>query len=235
MKALINYSFLLLFFTTSLSSSTFAQKGLAAETDPFTAISAAAGVTVYLRQGETERIKVVGSDEDVEGLIVETKGNTLHVYYESRSGWKIGKVSRNAKVYVQVRDITSIEASSGSDVIGENLLVSKDLTVSASSGADVKIEVDAENLSLSTSSGSDIKASGKALALTASASSGSDIDAEGLQVNKATLSASSGADISVEVLEEVEAKASSGAEIRVSGNPVTKNIEESSTGDVYVK
>lgn len=241
MKNLINISVLFLSLICFGCAEAPIQAQVPVEVAPFNAIEASAGVEVYLRQGSTEKIKVQGSEKDLEGLVIETRGTVLHISYDSNTmrvtSWGLGgrKGARSAKVYVQAVELNSIKASSGADIRGETIIKGSDLEIETSSGSDVKVEVAADRLVLKSSSGSDIKISGEAGEVNASSSSGSDISASGLTARRATLKASSGSDIKMTVTEEVDASASSGADIKVSGNPAKRQESASSSGDVLIK
>lgn len=237
MKKLINLLLLALPLLLVSCADHSVQAQLPVEVSPFNAIEASAGVDVILRQGSSEKIKVQGSEKEIEGLVVETRGTVLHIYYDKKSdAWSLlsSGSHRSAKVYVQAVELNSIKASSGSDIRGESVVRSGDFEIHASSGSDVTMEISADRLSLSASSGSDIRLSGEVREVFATSSSGSDINAEGLTARTAILKASSGSDIEMTVSDEVDAGASSGADIKVSGNPVKRNKDESSSGEVQI-
>ncbi len=226
--------FILGLLSMALGTSTFAQSSIPMQVSPFNAIKASAGVDVYLSMGTSESVRVEGSERDLKDLVVETKGETLHIYYKSRSDWSIfqGSMRRSAKVYVQAVELQEVSASSGADIRSENTIRGEVLAVSASSGADIRLDIQVGDLSLESSSGSDIYLSGRALSVNAVASSGSDIKADKLSATVAMLTVSSGADIRMEVLQELKARASSGGDIKVSGNPGERDVEKSSGGSV---
>lgn len=210
-------------------------QGLASETDVFDSIKASAGVAVFVKQGPEHRIRVSGDDEDLKNLVIETRGSTLHIYYES-SGWNLFKSNvGNAKVYVQLVDISAIEASSGAEVKSEGSLRSEKLSLKVSSGAEMKLSINAAHLTAESSSGAEMELSGSAEKVEGSASSGSEIEAFRLTASSASLSASSGGDIEMAVTDSVTAKASSGGDITIKGLPQERNIEKSSGGSVRFK
>jgi len=238
MKKLINISLFVLPFLGFSCSESPVHAQVPVEVSPFNAIEASSGVDVILRQGSTEKIKVQGSEKEIEGLVVETRGTVLHIYYDKKSdAWSLLSTGsqRSAKVYVQAVELNSIKASSGADVRGETVVRGSDFEIHASSGSDVTMEISVDRLSLSASSGSDIRLSGEVKDVFATSSSGSDINAVGLTALKAILKASSGSDLEMTVTDEVEAGASSGADIRVSGNPAKRQESASSSGDVLIK
>lgn len=200
----------------------------------FNTIKVSSGIDLYVRMGETEEVKVVADDDIIDKVITEVKDGTLKIYMKQNNNWNWG-TTKSRKVYVSVKTLERLDASSGSDVNSENLLTGESLKVSASSGSDVTLEIHYKNFSLDTSSGSDARISGKTKNFEAESSSGSDIKAQDLESVICKVSVSSGSDATVNVSDELYANASSGGDVRYYGNPQVKDINESSGGDVTQK
>ncbi len=198
----------------------------------FKEIKVSAGIDLYLSMGETEEVKIVADDDIIDDIKTEVKDGTLHIYMKNNSWFNWNRMNKTRKVYVTVKELEALRASSGSDVRTSNTLKGERLLVTASSGSDVEIDVIYKNLKVDTSSGSDARLSGKVKNLEAEASSGSSIKAQELESQNCKAKASSGSDISVSVSDELYARASSGADIRYSGNPQTRDTDESSGGDI---
>lgn len=198
----------------------------------FHGISVSTGIDLYISQKSVEEVVVVADEDDMDKIITTVEGGILKIYIKEKSWFKINWNNASRKVYVSVKEIDKLYASAGSDVVSESLLKLKNLDVDASSGSDIRLELEAESVNVESSSGSDISLKGKVGHLQANASSGGDIDAANLHSNKCSAKTSSGSDISIYVTEELSASASSGGDITYSGNPKTKNIDESSGGDV---
>jgi len=128
--------------------------------------------------------------------------------------------------------LAGVSASSGADV--DLLAIRADqLALDASSGADIRAENAAlGSVTIKASSGADVEIAGSADTLVADASSGADIDADDLRAKTVTAAASSGAGISVHATASIRAKASSGGDIDVSGNPGRRDLDESSGGSI---
>lgn len=200
----------------------------------FNAVKVSAGIDLYLKMGDSEEVKVVADDDIIDKVITEVKDGTLHVYMK-KSSWIGWGFNGSRKVYVSVKELTKINASSGSEVKSENTLTGENLDVKVSSGSEVVIDVVYKNFSVDTSSGSEAKISGKTKTLKAEASSGSEIKANNLESKICKARASSGSEIDINVSDEIYANASSGADINYYGNPGVKDINESSGGDVKRK
>ena len=200
----------------------------------FNAIKISSGIDLYLRMGETEEVKVVADGDIIDKVITEVKDGTLKIYMKQNNNWNWG-ITKSRKVYVSVKELVRLDASSGSDVNSENTLTGESLEVKASSGSDVNLDIHYKNFSVDASSGSDARISGKTKNLKVEASSGSDVKAQYLESVICKVSVSSGSDATVNVSEELYANASSGGDVRYYGNPQVKDINESSGGDVTHK
>jgi hypothetical protein len=198
-------------------------------------VSVSAGIDLYLTQKNVEEVFVEADSDDLDKIITEVEGGILKIYIKEKSWFNLNWTHNNRKAYVSFITLDKLDASAGSDINSEGVLKLNELDMDASSGSDIKIELEAEKLVVESSSGSDVRIKGKVNVLYASASSGSDIDASELQSKKCNASVSSGSDVRVNVTEELDANASSGGDITYSGNPKSKDINESSGGDVHGK
>ncbi|MGF7138378.1 head GIN domain-containing protein [Roseimarinus sediminis] len=197
------------------------------EVGSFTTIKASAGVNVFLFQGDEEKV-VVEADENLqECVVVRTRGDVLTCYIDCSILY-----SKKLNVYVNFKTLKRVDASSGADVYGETLIRAETLNLHSSSGADIKLEIDADEVECSSDSGADIVLKGKADRFDGNASSGADIKASDLEVDRCKASASSAGDISIRVHDEINANASSGGDVTYYGNPDREYISESSGGDV---
>ncbi|MEX0287975.1 MAG: head GIN domain-containing protein [Flavobacteriaceae bacterium] len=195
-------------------------------TEEFTVVTASEGLDVYVTQADEFEI-TVEADENVIDLIgTDIRDGRLKVHTIEN----IGRATK--KVYVSLPEITALKSSSGADLIGKNSIETGKISLDASSGSDLQVELVADEVEASTSSGADIRVSGEANFLDADASSGSDIKARDLLVKKCVADASSGADISVNVSESLTANASSGADISYSGD-ATVQKRKSVSGSVH--
>ncbi len=193
----------------------------------FSRVKVSSGIDLFIKQGSKVSLTVEADENLHDYIMTEVEGNQLKIYVDGNI-WR----AKARKVYLTVTDLEELKATSGSDVYSESVLKSKDLVVSTSSGADMNIEVDADNVKSSSSSGSDLKITGKSITHSTSATSGSSINAYGLESKDVTAKVSSGADIGVYAAESINARASSGGDIRYKGNPEKVNKKTSSGGGV---
>ena len=193
----------------------------------FTRVKVSSGIDLYIKQGSKASLTVEADENLHDYIITEVDNGMLKIYVEGNI-WR----AKARKVYLTVTTLEELRATSGSDVVSENVLKAKDLEVSTSSGADMRIEVDAINVTSSSSSGSDLRITGKSESHSSNASSGSSVKAYGLESRDVTARVSSGADISVFASKSINARASSGGDIRYKGSPEKVTRKTSSGGGV---
>jgi hypothetical protein len=197
------------------------------QVEKYESISASAGIEVFLIQDSIVKV-VVEADENLQDNIkTEVSDGELKIYPKKRI-----RSYKAKKVYVTFTSIHSLAATSGSDIKSKSELKLPSLDLSASSGANINISLIITDLNVEGSSGSDIDLTGTAANLSVDGSSGTNIKASKLQSKICTAGASSGAKLKIYVSDKIIAKASSGGNISVKGNPTERDIEKSSGGDV---
>ncbi len=231
MKKLI-YSVLLL---TLIFTASYAQNETYIENrsvKSFNALSACCGIDVYISEGKSSTIRVeTNYEEHLPHIITETKNGELKISLTNKNVFKRPQ-NLWVKVYLSASNLIGAKATSGSDIRSKTPLFADDIKLSASSGADINVELNAGNIECKASSGSDIKVKGKASYASLRASSGSDINLSEMTVGVVDASASSGSDIIVTAMEEINAKASSGGDVVYKGTPKIVNKRERFGGGV---
>ena len=229
--SLFSLSAVLILFASCNISGVTGNKNVVKQTrtvnENFTAVKISQGINLFLTQGDTVSI-ITEADENIQELLkTEIENGVLKIYFTEQFGKTEAK-----NVYVTMPEINKITASSAADVKGKSVISSDDLTIDASSGADIEIEIDAAKLSCESSSGADIDLIGNCGTANFRASSGADIDAKELNTENVSAKTSSGADISVFAVKSLTANASSGGDISYYGNPEKLDINTSSGGDI---
>ena len=182
---------------------------------------------LYITQSDNQALSIE-ADENLHNLIItEVVDGTLRIYTSEN----IGRVTLK-KVMLNIKTISKITATSGSDVYGNNTIKVSSLDLNSTSGADIKLNVKTEALNCHATSGSDIDISGSTVNFVASATSGSDIDASELIAKIADVRVTSGADVDVYSTKVLTAHATSGGDIKYLGNPETINKSDNSTGSI---
>ena len=183
-------------------------------TEDFTAIRTSTGLDVNITQ-ENQNAVIVEADENLQNLIVTEVENGVLKIYSEKNIWS----AKSKKVHVSIKTLNSLKASSGSDVRTVKKIQSEEISIGASSGASVRMNVVANSIATNTSSGATIRVSGSADNHAAKASSGSSIKAYDLISKNVIVNVSSGANIDIHASKYIEARASSGGAIAYNGTP----------------
>ena len=222
----------LLFIALFSSSILFAQSSKNLPVKNFSEIGVSSGIDLYLTQGSTEQVRLVGDKDLIEKAVVERSGNGIRIKY--RDGFSLSNLFRNKslKAYVTYKNISSISASGGSDVKTENTLKANKLTLHASGGSDLDMSIVCRDIEIETSGGSDVELKGSAANMSLHTSGGSDVDAFDFKVDYAKVNASGGSDANVYVLKALEANASGGSDVRYKGTASYRKTSDSRSGSV---
>tara|TARA_R100001369_G_scaffold3540_8_gene10998 strand:+ start:46156 stop:46815 length:660 start_codon:yes stop_codon:yes gene_type:complete len=193
----------------------------------FNSIKISQGLDLYITQSNTVSLSLE-ADENLHDIIMtEVKNGVLSIYTSENI-----RRATSKKIILNITDLSSIKATSGSDVYSTNTIKTEELILSSTSGADIELDVETTKLDCDSTSGSDITVRGTTKILMASATSGSDIDARNLSAEKSDVKATSGADIYINTSKELTARATSGGDIRYSGNPKKVIKSDNSAGSV---
>ncbi len=183
----------------------------------FSGLSVGNGIEVYLTQGNDEKLTIEAKGVDEKDVISDVRNGILKLSVERRGmNFSFGR-SRSVKAYVTFRQLSSLAATGGATVIGQEKLSFRDLNVSAAGGADVKLNLIANSLNALASGGSDLALEGTARTLIADGTGGSDLDARKLTVEIGSANASGGSNVSLYATRELNLKASGGSDIYYSG------------------
>ncbi len=193
----------------------------------FNAVKASRGLDVILVNDQETKVIVEANKNLHEHIKVYVKENTLHVTSDKNIYWADEK-----NVFVSYDKINQLKVNSGASITAQESLVQKELTLSATSGADIRLDIKAETLSSSVTSGAMIDLTGKVNNHKASATSGANIRAKDLLSLVSEAKATSGASIRIHAKNEFTGKATSGADVVYYGKPERVSEVDNSGGNV---
>jgi hypothetical protein len=196
----------------------------------FDQIHVSRGMNVYVSQGSPAKVVVIADNNLHEVIETKVEGGILKVYVNENIRW-----AKEKKVMVTVEKLSGLETSSGSNVWSQNQIMSENLEMKASSGANLTMDVNSKYLKSECSSGANIKLSGLAKDAELEASSGANLKGEELKAENCKMRASSGGNVSSTVNGKLEAHASSGGNVVYFGEPTETDVNTSSGGNIHKK
>lgn len=209
-----------------------AQDSKSVRVKDFNGLTVSSGIDLYLTQGSSESLTIKGRSDVIENVIVEQNGTHVAIRYKSGVNWSSLFRNQSIKVYVNYKTLNRLGASGGSDVYTVNMLKTDALNLSASGGADLKLNLTCKDLTLSISGGSDAELKGSGENLKVTASGGADVDAFSYMVDYARAIVSGGSDANLYVNKGLEASASGGGDVNFKGKAFLKKLNNSKSGDI---
>lgn len=211
--------------------------GEARQVADFSGVDVRMGINVVFKQENQKSVKVIADADKLKYIITKVENGILNVYIDNK-GEKNLKF-KNLSVIISNPDISIVKASSGGNFTAGNTINTPNLTfdvssgssvngdfkvknsseIKISSGAGVKIKLQADRVKLNASSGSSSKIEGSASVLEFDVSSGASVKMIDFIVQEAEGEATSGSVISMNVNNKLKVKASSGGVVKYKGNP----------------
>lgn len=193
----------------------------------FSKIKVNTGLELEISQGNENKI-VLEADENLHDIIFTEVENGVLKIYSEKSIWK----AKSKKVFVTVKNLHELSATSGVFVNNETIFKADTLTVIATSGAEINFSVEANSIITVATSGADLKIAGKANYHNSNATSGASIRAKSLESATVFANVTSGADIDIFASETFNANATSGGDINYFGNPKKATKKTTSGGSI---
>ncbi|MDY6984345.1 MAG: DUF2807 domain-containing protein, partial [Pseudomonadota bacterium] len=136
------------------------------------------------------------------------------------------------KVSVTLPELTRIRTSGGADVRGQSPFTGDDLELRSSGGSNITLDLQYDSIDARTSGGSTMHLTGAANRGMLTSSGGSRQNNDDLAIKEAELRSSGGSTLNVGVIDELQARASGGSNIRYEGDPLVRDIDESGGANV---
>ena len=212
----------------AVTGSAYAQKTENRTVGSFSGVKAQTATVVYLKKGTKESVRVVVSGNiEPKNVVTEVSGGTLKVSLENGNFNNV-----DVKVYVTYVDLDKLMVNSAASIFSENVIKCSKLSLSATSSGTIDIQAEVDQLEANAGSAGEIELKGKAETAIVEAGSAGEVDAYELVANTVKVKAVTGGSAKVNVVKEIEAKASTGADIRFRGNPERSNTSSSTGGSV---
>jgi hypothetical protein len=133
---------------------------------------------------------------------------------------------------VTINDIREIEGTAGSNIYTNGQLSLNRLSLKASAGCNMKMDIQAQSVDISVNSGANVYLGGQAGELVARTSSGANLKAEEFKADVSDIKVSSGSNVWVTTMKDLTAHASSGGNIFYYGKPDKTSTTSSSGGNI---
>jgi PBP1b-binding outer membrane lipoprotein LpoB len=196
----------------------------------FNGVKSSMGLEVIIKEGNSNTINIEADENLHEFISTEVEDDILII----KSFQPISRAT-SKKIIIFNNQLNYIKTSSGSNLTSDSSIVNEEISVEATSGSHIDINVEATSTETRATSGAVIKIEGLTKNHASSATSGSNINAYLLKNKNTLVKASSGAEINIYASNKLEAKATSGGDIDYKGEPKKLTINSSSGGKINKK
>lgn len=205
----------------------FAQNKVVREIAPFDKVKVSDDLKVTFKKAERENITIVANGIGYDKIVTESSGRELKI--KVKTG-----IYKNTDVQILVEyvKLRSIDASNKADLKFEEILKGDELSLKASGGAVINIDVDISALKASLSNGGRIEISGSADLQEVDANLGSKFNAYEFETENGFVKSNTNSDVVVWVKNRLEATAGSKAILKYRGKPADVKSSTSLGGKI---
>lgn len=197
-----------------VSISSLAQNKVVREIAPFDQVKISDDLKVTFKKADRENITIVANGIGYDKIVTKSSGRELKINVKTG-------VFKNTDVQILVEyvKIRSIDASNKADIKFEEVLTGDELSLKATGGAVINVEVDISALKASLSNGGRIEISGSADLQEVEANLGAKYNAYEFETENGYIKSNTNSDVVVWVKNKLEATAGSKAELKYRGKP----------------
>lgn len=222
---------IIFFLTIIFSSSLIAQKNNRIDIGNFDKINTYAGIDLNIIKAKENKILLSPRNKDNSIFIYKVKNGVLKLKVGLDKKLRLGNIM--VDLYYK-NEIHGINLYQGSNAILKDTLNQTNLNVKVNEGGSFKGNISNEKINIQISSGGSVLLNGKTSVAYIRANTGGICLVEELSTKQTTIRANTGSIVYANASVLIDAKASTGAIIRVHGNPI-KTISKTTLGGSIIK
>jgi len=220
-------STLSIFFLLFVVAPAVAQQSEVRQVGTFRGVKAYEAISVTLKKGDKESVKVVVERVPLSAVITEVSGNYLKIHMaEGRYN------ERKVRVEVTYVSIEKVSAQSAAEVLSEGTIKAATLDIAVASAASIELTIETGAVTVDVASAGDVILEGSSKSLLVEAASAGVLDAYNLECETVDAAASSAGSAKVKATKGIRANAESAGSIRYRGNPTKSDTRSSGGGSV---
>ncbi|MFY0594007.1 head GIN domain-containing protein [Roseivirga sp.] len=202
-----------------IASVAFAQEKETRDLDRFTEIRVSEGIEVIAKKGNSNSVELEVDRIDLDRILTEVRGDRLTIKLR-RNSYSRRNNRRTVKAYITyTEEMEEIVATTGSEVIFEDMIKVKELRISTSTSGKVDVKAEVTYLDMSATTSGRVEVRGKAVEIEAKASTSGTIYAYDVEAEEAYAKANTGADVRVNATDRLRASANTGGTVSYRGRP----------------
>ncbi|MEM7107529.1 MAG: head GIN domain-containing protein [Bacteroidota bacterium] len=214
-----------------ISSVVLAQRSEIRDVQTFNEIAFATSGTVYLKQGNTQKVELKGDRADLDEIRTEVRGGRLLIKNRSNS-WFTWNNNSNVDIYITMKKLNGVSVSGSGRVYGESKFITDFLELGVSGAGKMELDADAKEVDMSISGSGKIVLGGEGKITDISISGSGKIDAEDFKASNHEIRISGSGSCYVHADESIEARISGSGSVYYKGDARKINSRSSGSGKV---
>jgi hypothetical protein len=199
------------------------------QVDDFKVVKLKINAHVFLKQGNTNEVKINAPEKVKDEIVTDVEGETLTIKYKNLKSWKsIKKLipEKGINIYVTMKEVEGLAVAGSGDISADGAIEGDDLVLKISGSGDIIIpKLMADELSIGIAGSGNVKIGGEADDLTISIAGSGDINAGSLDVDDAYVKISGSGNCEIGESDELKIAIAGSGDLKYRGNPdVIKKI-----------
>lgn len=182
--------------------------------EAFDEIQISGAYTVYLTQGNTEKLVIEADENLIDLIITKVVDGKLKIYNKEDF-----RDPQKLDIYLTFVDIDELSASGAVEIESMNKFTLNELSLDASGATEIFLNIELKELNAELSGASEFEIVGFAKEVDIEISGASELDASDFKVEEMQIEISGAADAKVFATESLEINSSGASNIKYRGNP----------------
>ena len=213
------------------SATVLAQRTEKRDLETFDEISFTTNGTIYLRQGNTQKVELKGDREDLDEIRTEVRSGRLFIGKKS-DNWLSWNSNSRIEFYITVKNLNAITISGSGKVYGESKFNTDYLEISIPGSGKLELEANAKSLDVSVSGSGKLLLKGEGSSSEISISGSGKVDAEDFIAESHRIRISGSGSCYIHADKSIDARISGSGSVRYKGDPSKVNSRSSGSGKV---
>jgi hypothetical protein len=218
----------LVLFLTFVVSVSYAKDSEVRNLKSFDGVKVSGPITLFLKQGNTESVKVEADNVGLDLVITEVENNALNVRMKS----EIKNRDFYVKVYVTYKKVRDIRSTASATLLGQSVITGDKLTVTVSSSGSAELEVHLNTIEMNALSAGELTISGNVESQESTVNTAGKLYAYKLTCDNAYMKIGTGGVAEILATKLVEGSVKTGGKLSYKGNPAKERITKSTGGTI---
>ena len=182
--------------------------------------------TVYLRQGDEQKVVVEGQSNVIDFLERTVKGGLWEIEID-----QCVSNMEDLRIFITLPEITTVNISGSGKVVSENMFVADDIDIGIAGSGDISLALNADDVNSAITGSGNLVLEGRADEIRFRVSGSGDLRAFEMEARKGQVDISGSGDVEVYATEQLDIAISGSGDVLYHGKP-SLNVSISGSGEV---